>query len=84
MRLVAQIEIACIRVYQTWRFGKPTRCRYVPRCDAYAVEALQHHKLFRANILLAKRILRCNPWGGWGYDPMPQSTNHEHMKEQTL
>ena len=47
----------------------PPTCRYSPSCSAYAVEALHKYGAVRGTILAAWRVLRCNPWGGHGYDP---------------
>lgn len=49
----------------------PPACRYTPSCSAYAVEALQKHGAFKGTWLAIKRISRCHPWGGSGYDPVP-------------
>lgn len=49
----------------------PPACRYTPTCSQYAVEALRKHGLFKGGWLAARRILRCHPWGGSGYDPVP-------------
>lgn len=46
-------------------------CRFDPSCSAYAEEALARHGAIRGSLLAAKRILRCHPWGGSGYDPVP-------------
>ena len=46
-------------------------CRYQPTCSEYAIEALREHGAFRGTWLAAKRIARCHPWGGSGYDPVP-------------
>ena len=46
-------------------------CRYEPTCSQYALEALREHGAFRGSWLAAKRIGRCHPWGGHGYDPVP-------------
>lgn len=46
-------------------------CRYQPTCSAYALEALETHGAFKGGWLALRRILRCNPWGGQGYDPVP-------------
>jgi putative membrane protein insertion efficiency factor len=46
-------------------------CRFVPSCSQYAVEALKIHGPLKGLWLATWRILRCNPWGGHGYDPVP-------------
>jgi putative membrane protein insertion efficiency factor len=46
-------------------------CRYTPTCSAYGVEAVKKYGPFKGTFLAVKRILRCNPWGGTGYDPVP-------------
>ena len=46
-------------------------CRFEPTCSNYAIEALREHGAFRGSALAARRIARCHPWGGSGYDPVP-------------
>lgn len=46
------------------------RCRYIPTCSQYALEALQTHGAAKGVWLSTKRICRCHPWGGSGYDPV--------------
>lgn len=46
-------------------------CRFTPTCSEYTLEALRKHGAFRGSALAAKRIGRCHPWGGQGYDPVP-------------
>lgn len=52
----------------------PASCRYVPSCSSYAAEALQVHGAARGSWLAARRLLRCHPWGGSGYDPVPPAS----------
>ncbi len=49
----------------------PAACRYTPTCSQYAMEAIKKYGPFKGGWLALKRILRCNPWGGSGYDPVP-------------
>jgi len=50
----------------------PSTCRYNPTCSHYSIEALQKHGLLKGGWLAIKRIGSCNPWGGSGYDPVPE------------
>ena len=50
---------------------KPASCRFTPTCSQYAVEAFRKYGPLKGFYLAAKRILRCHPWGGSGYDPVP-------------
>ncbi len=49
----------------------PPSCRYLPSCSDYAIEALASHGVVAGLWLAARRIARCHPWGGSGYDPVP-------------
>jgi hypothetical protein len=49
----------------------PNACRYTPSCSAYAIEAITKYGALKGLYLGLKRILRCHPWGGQGYDPVP-------------
>ena len=72
--------IALIRLYQlTLSPILGAQCRYTPTCSQYTIEALRMHGLFKGSWLSLKRIVSCNPWGGSGYDPVPQKgCNHNH------
>ena len=64
-----------IGVARAWQLGPslilPPSCRYSPSCSAYAIEAISRYGAAKGGWLSAKRILRCHPWGGHGYDPVP-------------
>jgi putative membrane protein insertion efficiency factor len=71
-KLLAKFFILIIRVYQyTISPLLPPSCRYTPSCSAYGVEAIKKHGAFKGGWLTIKRISRCHPWGGSGYDPVP-------------
>jgi uncharacterized protein len=70
--LMKYIAIFLVKLYQAgispWF---PPACRYSPTCSQYMIEALQKHGFFKGGWLGLKRIGRCHPWGGHGYDPVP-------------
>jgi uncharacterized protein len=49
----------------------PPSCRYYPSCSHYAAAAVARHGPWRGSLLALRRLLRCHPWGGGGYDPVP-------------
>lgn len=49
----------------------PPACRFTPTCSQYCVEAIIKHGILRGSWLTIKRIMRCHPWGGSGYDSVP-------------
>lgn len=55
----------------------PNVCRYRPSCSEYFIEALQVHGVIKGSILGIRRILRCHPWGGSGYDPVPRKEQNK-------
>ncbi|HOZ84803.1 MAG TPA: membrane protein insertion efficiency factor YidD [Niabella sp.] len=72
LKLLSLPFILIIRFYQLvispWMGPK---CRYTPTCSQYALEAFKRYGLFKGFWLSVKRISRCHPWGGNGYDPVP-------------
>ncbi|HKK47379.1 MAG TPA: membrane protein insertion efficiency factor YidD, partial [Balneolaceae bacterium] len=69
--------IGLVRLYQLiispWM---PSSCRYHPTCSQYSIEALRKHGALKGIWLTIKRVARCHPWGGSGYDPVPD-TEHK-------
>ncbi|MBB4210933.1 hypothetical protein EV659_103300 [Rhodothalassium salexigens DSM 2132] len=49
----------------------PATCRYQPTCSAYAMDAVRRHGGLKGGWLALRRVFRCHPWGGYGYDPVP-------------
>ncbi|HEY3140573.1 MAG TPA: membrane protein insertion efficiency factor YidD [Acidimicrobiales bacterium] len=65
-----------VRAYQKVRAGRPSACRYQPTCSEYALEAFEHHGAARGSWLAVRRLSRCHPWGGHGWDPVPEGKHH--------
>lgn len=64
--------VVLVRAYQIFISPMtPASCRYSPTCSQYTLEALKKHGLFKGGWIALKRITRCHPWGGSGYDPVP-------------
>lgn len=65
-----KILIYLIKLYQKIPGDFHNYCRYTPTCSNYAIEAIDRHGALKGSILSIKRILRCNPFGSYGYDPV--------------
>jgi hypothetical protein len=50
----------------------PPRCRFLPTCSQYALDAIERYGPYRGSILAFKRLCRCHPWGGHGHDPVKE------------
>jgi hypothetical protein len=64
--------IGIIKIYQLIPGPWHDHCRYTPTCSEYYIEALIRFGALKGSIMGIKRILRCNPWGKMGYDPVPK------------
>ena len=72
MNVPSAILCAVVRLYQLVISPfVPPRCRFQPSCSDYALEALTLHGAVLGGWLALRRFVRCHPWGGWGYDPVP-------------
>lgn len=72
MNPVKTLLIGIIRFYQLAISPlTPPSCRFVPTCSEYGIEAIRKHGAIKGGWLTLKRICRCHPWGGSGYDPVP-------------
>jgi uncharacterized protein len=70
--LAATVLVGLVRFYQlTLSALIGRRCRYLPTCSEYAMEAIDRHGAWNGGWLGAARICRCHPWGGDGFDPVP-------------
>lgn len=64
--------LAIIKFYQNFISPLlPSTCRYTPTCSEYAKQSLVKHGLIKGSFISIKRIIKCNPWGGNGFDPVP-------------
>ena len=64
-----------IFIARLWQLGPsrilPPTCRYAPSCSQYAIEAIGKYGALKGGWMAFKRLMRCHPWGGHGYDPVP-------------
>lgn len=69
--MLTKISLFLIKLYQQIPGSWHGSCRFYPTCSNYAIEALKKYGFLKGWLLTVKRILRCNPLGGKGYDPVP-------------
>lgn len=67
-----KILIMLIKGYQHIPGSFHNLCRHIPTCSNYAIEAIKEYGSVKGSYIALKRILRCNPWGTSGYDPVPK------------
>ncbi len=78
MNPLTWLLLKCIRFYQL--FISPilgSNCRFMPTCSAYAAQSLKTYGFLKGSYLSFKRVIRCHPWGGSGYDPVPKKNIKE-------
>lgn len=71
--MIAKLLLALLRGYRVCVSPLLPKglCRFDPSCSLYAADAVRLHGAFRGSMLAARRVFRCRPWGGHGYDPVP-------------
>ena len=83
--MFAGLLISIVRFYQLaispWT---PAACRYTPTCSSYAIEAIDAHGASRGGWLALRRIGRCHPWGGHGYDPVPPAIGSDSAADASV
>lgn len=72
-----KVLIKLIKLYKKIPGPWHSSCRFIPTCSDYAIEAIDTYGLFKGGIMAIKRTLRCNPWGGSGYDPVIKEDKNE-------
>ncbi len=72
MNAVDRLLSRLIRAYQALRAGRPSPCRFAPTCSQYALDAVTAHGAGKGLWLAVRRLGRCHPWGGEGWDPVPE------------
>ncbi|MHB8646612.1 MAG: membrane protein insertion efficiency factor YidD [Thermomicrobiales bacterium] len=73
-----------IRLYQrTISRVVPPSCRFVPSCSEYGYEAIARYGVIRGGVMAVWRVMRCNPWGGHGYDPVPERAAGSRQKQES-
>lgn len=84
-KIFSFILIIPIKFYQ-WLVSPflPPSCRHVPTCSNYSIEALKIHGPIRGFLLSLNRVLRCNPWGTEGFDPVPPKMTRKEWKNYKM
>ncbi|MGL4908935.1 MAG: membrane protein insertion efficiency factor YidD [Bacteroidales bacterium] len=80
-KVLSLLFIFIVRIYKALISPiLPSACRYTPTCSEYAMKALKQYGFFLGILLTLKRVFSCNPFGGYGYDPVPQNFRKFHKK----
>jgi putative membrane protein insertion efficiency factor len=70
--MIRRLLIVPIRLWQlSFSLVLPPTCRFSPSCSAYAITAIDRHGPVKGLALAVRRLARCHPWGGSGFDPVP-------------
>ena len=72
-----RVLIKLIKIYQSIPGPWHNYCRHIPTCSNYAIETIETYGAFKGGIMAFKRVIRCNPFGTSGYDPVIKEDRHE-------
>ena len=72
-----KLLIKLIKIYQSIPGPWHNSCRHIPTCSNYGIEAITYYGALKGSWMTIKRILRCNPWGTSGYDPVIKEDKNE-------
>lgn len=79
--VAAQALAGLFRLWQlTFSIILPPSCRFTPSCSAYGIAAVKRHGALAGGWLTLKRLGRCHPWGGRGFDPVPECSHQSHSR----
>ncbi len=78
--MIKNILIGIINIYQRIPGSFHGYCRHIPTCSQYAKEAIIEYGVIKGCFMATKRILKCNPFGSFGYDPVPKKENKKNEK----
>jgi uncharacterized protein len=88
LKIISKILISpfvlIVKLYQ-WFVSPilPNSCRFQPTCSHYMVDSLREWGVFKGLFLGVKRILKCHPWGKYGYDPVPENLEKKTKNKKT-
>ena len=80
MTISKTVAMKFIRLYQMLTFRRMAVCRFDPSCSNYALESIDRHGAMRGGAYALRRVARCHPWGGYGYDPVPVRSKKDESR----
>ncbi|MCS5687577.1 MAG: membrane protein insertion efficiency factor YidD [Actinomycetota bacterium] len=83
MNLLKRGILGGIRTYRLFSSRRAPVCRFDPTCSQYAIDAIETYGALRGASLATRRVVRCHPWGGYGYDPVPNPAQEDEVRCST-